>query len=68
MHYKLSLGLHTLQIHVLWSFMPTITTQLNIHEEAHWSSILLQGVSHLPLALFRAFSGRCPYRAILKMY
>lgn len=69
MHYKITLGLHTLQTHVLWSFMHAITTQLNTHEQVHWSSILFErGISHLPLALFRAFSGRWPYRAIFKMY
>jgi hypothetical protein len=69
MYYELSLGIHTSQTHVYWSFMQAITTQFHTHEQAHWSSILLEkGVSFLPLALFRAFSGRCPYRAIFKMY
>jgi len=49
--------------------MQAITTQFNAHEQAHWSSILLEkAVSLLPLALFKAFSGRCPYRAIFRMY
>jgi hypothetical protein len=42
--------------------MQAITTQFNAHEQAHWSSILLEkGVSLLPLAFFKVFSSRRLY-------